>query len=97
MWRSLPAGATSRYWPLTASTRRSRCSGLVAGERGEDDKFPEDSVHGRADARLREMGEAMRQFGRRGRNGVTPDRPDGEAEPVVPAETGEEPAAGTEH
>ncbi|TMC00039.1 MAG: hypothetical protein E6J42_01915 [Chloroflexi bacterium] len=72
-------------------------TGLVAGERGEDDKFPEDSVHGRADARLREMGEAMRQFGRRGRNGVTPDRPDGEAEPVVPAETGEEPAAGTEH
>ena len=40
-------------------------TGMPAGVRGPDGAFPEDSVHGRVDRRLREMGEAMRHFGRR--------------------------------
>ena len=60
-------------------------TGMTAGERGTDRAFPEDSVHGRVDRRLREMGEAMRQFGRR-------QQDDNEAEKA----TGAKPAGGTE-
>jgi Lon-like ATP-dependent protease len=60
-------------------------TGMTAGERGPDEAFPEDSVHGRVDRRLREMGEAMRQFGRR-------QQDDNEAEKA----TGAKPAGGTE-
>jgi Lon-like ATP-dependent protease len=50
-------------------------TGMPAGVRGPDGAFPEDSVHGRVDKRLREMGEAMRHFGRR-----PPDENQGEKE-----------------
>jgi predicted ATP-dependent protease len=39
-------------------------TGLPAGERGPDGTFPEGTVNARVDARLREMGETMRKFGR---------------------------------
>ena len=39
-------------------------TGLPAGERRPDGTYPEGSVNALVDARLREMGEAMRHFGR---------------------------------
>ena len=53
-------------------------TGLDAGERGPDGRFPEDTINARVDNRLREMGEALRKLGRR-------DGP--------PTEPGAEPAA----
>ena len=41
-------------------------TGVEAGQRREDGSYPEGSINARVDARLKEMGEAMRQFGRRG-------------------------------
>ncbi|MFW6189335.1 MAG: Lon protease family protein [Planctomycetota bacterium] len=38
-------------------------TGVPAGERGEDGAYPEDSVFGRADRRLREMAEVLKEFG----------------------------------
>jgi predicted ATP-dependent protease len=40
-------------------------TGEPAGERRPDGSYPEGSINARVDSRLREMGEAMRQFGRR--------------------------------
>jgi len=60
-------------------------TGVPAGELGPDGAYPEDSVHGRVARRLREMGEAMRQFAR---------RPEGESEKTgeaAPAAAVEEP------
>ncbi|MDO8615913.1 MAG: AAA family ATPase [Dehalococcoidia bacterium] len=51
-------------------------TGTPAGERGPDGAYPEGSINARVDARLREMGEAMRHFGRRPRDGATPDKPE---------------------
>jgi lon-related putative ATP-dependent protease len=61
-------------------------TGLAAGERGDDGTYPEDSLHGRVDRRLHEMGEAMRQFGRRSRDGATPEKPEEEPAPEAPVE-----------
>jgi len=47
-------------------------TGVPTGERAPDGSYPEGSINARVDARLKEMGEAMRQFGRRpnaGRDG----------------------------
>ena len=41
-------------------------TGVEAGQRREDGSYPEGSINARVDSRLKEMGEAMRQFGRRG-------------------------------
>jgi Lon-like ATP-dependent protease len=49
-------------------------TGVEAGIRGEDGAYPENSINARVDARLREMGEAMRHFGRRSPDGATPER-----------------------
>lgn len=40
-------------------------TGLPAGERAPDGSFPQGTINARVDARLKEMGEAMRRFGRR--------------------------------
>ncbi len=56
-------------------------TGIEAGERQEDGTYPEGTVHYLVDKRLREMGEAMRHFGRRTRDGATPDKP--EEEPAL--------------
>jgi predicted ATP-dependent protease len=40
-------------------------TGVPAGDREPDGAYPEGTIHGRVNARLREMGEAMRRFGRR--------------------------------
>ncbi|MFW5747648.1 MAG: Lon protease family protein, partial [bacterium] len=38
-------------------------TGTAAGAKGDDGKYPEDSVYGRADRRLREMAEVLKDFG----------------------------------
>ncbi len=68
-------------------------TGLAAGERQPDGTYPEGTVNARVDARLRELGEAMRKFGRRPRS-----RPEGgeeEAEENAPNE-GTEAEKGTD-
>jgi lon-related putative ATP-dependent protease len=65
-------------------------TGLPAGERDAEGHFPEESVHGRADKRLREMGEAMRQFGRKPREDNQADKTDGAAPASEPEEPEEQ-------
>jgi predicted ATP-dependent protease len=65
-------------------------TGVPAGEKQEDGKYPEGTVHHLVDKRLREMGEAMRQFGRRGKDGPLPEKPEEEPAPAAPVD-GEEP------
>jgi lon-related putative ATP-dependent protease len=38
-------------------------TGVPAGEKGEEGKFPEDTVFGRVDRRLREMAEVLKEYG----------------------------------
>lgn len=52
-------------------------TGIPAGERGPDGLYPEDTINRRVDDRLRQMGEAMRQFGRRPRDGAGPEKTEG--------------------
>lgn len=40
-------------------------TGVEAGERQPDGTYPEGTINARVDARLREMGETMKQFGRK--------------------------------
>jgi Lon-like ATP-dependent protease len=40
-------------------------TGVAAGERGEEGKYPEDSVFGKAEARLDEMARSVRDFGKK--------------------------------
>jgi predicted ATP-dependent protease len=49
-------------------------TGVEAGVRGDAGAYPEGSINARVDSRLREMGEAMRQFGRRSRDGASPEK-----------------------
>lgn len=44
-------------------------TGMPAGEVQDDGTYPEETVFGRADSRLREMGEVMKDFGQSGGNG----------------------------
>ncbi len=53
-------------------------TGIPAGERQPDGSYPEGTINRRVDDRLREMGEAMRKFGRKPRDGAHPDKPEGE-------------------
>ncbi len=50
-------------------------TGEPAGERGPDGSYPEGSINARVDARLKEMGEAMRHFGRRPREEAPAEEP----------------------
>jgi predicted ATP-dependent protease len=58
-------------------------TGVPAGERQEEGSYPEGSFHYLVDKRLREMGEAMRQFARRSPDGVTPDKSEEEPAPAA--------------
>ena len=55
-------------------------TGQPAGERQPDGTYPEGSINARVDARLREMGEALRHFARR-QNAAEPAKPGEEPEP----------------
>lgn len=41
-------------------------TGVQAGSRDDEGQFPEDSVFGRVDARLREMGDVLKEYGKAG-------------------------------
>ena len=58
-------------------------TGIPAGERQEDGTYPDGTVHHLVDKRLREMGEAMRQFGRRGKDGPMAEKPEEEPAPAA--------------
>jgi lon-related putative ATP-dependent protease len=49
-------------------------TGVEAGVRAEDGSYPEGSINARVDSRLKEIGQAMRQFGRGSRDGATPEK-----------------------
>jgi predicted ATP-dependent protease len=59
-------------------------TGERAGERRPDGSYPEGSINARVDNRLREMGEAMRRFGRRPREETPPE----EKEPATATAVG---------
>lgn len=53
-------------------------TGIPAGECQPDGDYPEGSINARVDARLQQMGESMRRFGRRPADGAQPEK---ESEP----------------
>lgn len=62
---SVSAGSFQIYAVETVDQAIELLTGAPAGERADDGSYPEGSINSRVDARLKEMGEAMRQFGRR--------------------------------
>ena len=69
---SVRAGSFHIYTVETVDQAIELLTGGTAGERADDGSYPEGSINARVDARLKEMGEAMRHFGRRpnaGRDG----------------------------
>jgi len=66
-------------------------TGVPAGERQVDGKYPEGTVHYLVDERLHEMGEAMRQFGRKPKDETATEKSEGEETSEEPADI-EEPA-----
>ena len=69
-------------------------TGVDAGVRDDEGAYPESSINARVDARLREMGEAMRQFGRPSRDGASPENEPAAA--IVTESESEEPAQSDE-
>ena len=67
---SVRAGDYSVYAVDTVDQAIELLTGEDAGERRPDGSYPEGSINARVDNRLREMGEAMRHFGRRPREEV---------------------------
>jgi hypothetical protein len=69
---SVRAGTFHIYAVETVDQAIELLTGAPAGERSSDGSYPAGSINSRVDARLKEMGEAMRRFGRRpdaGRDG----------------------------
>jgi predicted ATP-dependent protease len=62
---SVRAGRFHIYAVNSVDEAMELLTGLAAGERQPDGAYPEGSVNALVDARLREMGEAMRRFGRK--------------------------------
>jgi predicted ATP-dependent protease len=62
---SVRAGRFRVYAVDSVDEAMELLTGLPAGERQPDGTYPEGSVNALVDARLREMGEAMRQFARK--------------------------------
>ena len=67
---SVRAGDYNVYAVDTVDQAIELLTGEDAGERRPDGSYPEGSINARVDNRLREMGEAMRHFGRRPREEV---------------------------
>ena len=61
---SVRAGRFHIYAVNSVDEAMEMLTGLPAGERQPDGTYPEGTVNALVDARLREMGEAMRRFGR---------------------------------
>jgi predicted ATP-dependent protease len=60
---SVRAGRFRVYAANSVDEAMELLTGLPAGDRQPDGTYPEGSVNALVDARLREMGEAMRKFG----------------------------------
>lgn len=81
-------------------------TGVAAGERDADGKFPEGTINQRVDSRLREMGETMRRFGRPQqpqaqsadgkKDGEEPDKPPRDPTAPPPDEPPADPDPGSE-
>ncbi|MGD8700166.1 MAG: hypothetical protein PVJ43_12800, partial [Gemmatimonadales bacterium] len=70
-----------RIWPIRRVDEGWEIlAGMPAGQREEGGSFPEDSVYGRAAARLWEWAIGWREFGRPIRKGRTADAMAGEGE-----------------
>jgi predicted ATP-dependent protease len=64
------AGGKFRIYPVsTIDQGIELLTGVPAGERGPDGRFPKDSINGRVEARLAAFAEAARRFGRGPMNG----------------------------
>ena len=83
---SVSKGDFHVYAVETADQAIEVLTGVSAGEREPDGAYSSDSIHARVDARLRGMGEAMRQFGRRGPDVQQMEKAEPAEEPDVPPE-----------
>jgi len=77
---SVRKGLFHIYTVSTVDEAIELLTGVPAGERGPDGQYPEETINRRVDDRLRQMGEAMRQFGRRPRDGAGPEKAEGAEE-----------------
>jgi len=71
---SVEEGNFSIYAVSSVNEAIELLTGVEAGERDEEGKYPEGTINRRVEDRLREMGETLRRFGRPQR----PDQADGE-------------------
>ncbi|MFQ5692241.1 MAG: AAA family ATPase, partial [Nitrospinota bacterium] len=67
-------------------------TGVPAGTIQEDGTFPEGTVHARVDARLQDLAEGLREFGRTGSPSAEPEEEAQEVEPEAPPGPDGEPA-----
>jgi lon-related putative ATP-dependent protease len=70
-------------WPVsTVDEGIELLTGVPAGERGEDGRYPAESVNGRVDRKLFELADRLNKFGQKNGNGRQGSHPHGEAEPA---------------
>jgi predicted ATP-dependent protease len=81
---SVRAGKFHVYAVNTVDEALELLTGEPAGERGPDGAYPEGSIHGRAEQKLQEMAEAMRNLGRAGDGTVVIPAGQQPAEPPKP-------------
>ena len=68
-------------WPVrTVDEGIEILTGVPAGVRGEDGRYPEDSVNGRVDRKLFELAQRLQRFGQNGQNGRDKTHRQGEPE-----------------
>ncbi len=80
--REAVAAGQFNVWPIaTIDEGIELLTGVEAGTRGSDGKFPEGSINARVEARLAAFAETARRFGRRG-NGNGPDHGNRTSTPV---------------
>lgn len=89
----LTAVASGKFhiWPVTTVDEGIELlTGTPAGERGEDGRYPADTVNGRVDRKLFELADRLNKFGQKNGN----DKPRGHAHGEVEPAEGEPPLPG---
>ncbi|MEE9263870.1 MAG: ATP-dependent protease, partial [Vicinamibacteria bacterium] len=76
---AIEAGKFHIYPVRTIEEGTEILTGVPAGDRDEKGAFPEDSVYGRAEARLRDMAKGIKEMQAKGRT-EEPSKDDGEGE-----------------